>query len=253
MRNTFWISNLKAIVSLAVLLGCASLALPTAHAEFGGSEPKSVTTGASNGTPPSLPPRARPFGKSYSEWAAEWWKWYLAIPASTHPVLDETGENCEQGQGGKVWFLAGAFVVEERDCTVPVGKAILFPVINAECSTLEEPPFFGSNEQELRACVEAIQFSDADMLTVTVDGQDVRNPLRYRFTSPIFYFSIPDDNIIGVDTNTKGNEGQSVAGGYYIMLPPLSQGEHVIQFQGVLGTGPFAGFSQDVTYNLIVE
>src|SRR5262245_14062593 len=37
-----------------------------------------------------------------------------------------------------------------------------------------------------------------------------------------------------------------------MMLPPLSVGTHTIHFTGLLGGGPFAGFSQDVTYTITV-
>jgi hypothetical protein len=33
-------------------------------------------------------------GKTIGEWSAEWWKWAFAIPASTNPMLDKTGEFC---------------------------------------------------------------------------------------------------------------------------------------------------------------
>lgn len=210
-----------------------------------------------SGQPSVLPPTAKKYGKSYAEWTAEWWKWYAKIPASIHPAPDETGEYCDQGQDGKVWFLAGTWSSPiERDCTVPVGTAIFFPIINVECSTLEEPPFYGGNEEELRQCVENIGFSDADELIVTIDGKEVTNPLVYRLDelSPIFEITIPNDNILGVDIgDEEWMTGQSVAGGYYIMLPPLSRGEHVIYFKGVLGeNGLFPGFTQEVTYYLDV-
>ena len=39
--------------------------------------------------------------KTIGEWSAEWWKWALAIPASTNPMLDG---DCEQGQQGPFGF-----------------------------------------------------------------------------------------------------------------------------------------------------
>lgn len=209
------------------------------------------------GQPSVIPPTAKKYGKSYAEWAAEWWQWYAKIPASIHPASDEGGENCDQGQDGKVWFLAGTGdSPAERSCTVPVGTAIFFPIINVECSTLEPEPFYGSNEEELRECVENIGFSDADELVVIIDGKEVINPLVYRLDqlSPIFEITIPNDNILPVDIgDEEWMTGQSVAGGYYMMLPPLSRGEHVIYFKGVLGeNGLFPGFTQEVTYYLNV-
>ena len=37
-------------------------------------------------------PSSVPFGRTYSEWGDEWWRWLLAIPVRDNPNLDETGE-----------------------------------------------------------------------------------------------------------------------------------------------------------------
>ena len=59
----------------------------------------------------------------------------MGLPQENHPLFDETGEDCDVGQSGKVWFLGG--VINEtgsasRECTVPTGKAIFFPILNVE-------------------------------------------------------------------------------------------------------------------------
>jgi hypothetical protein len=69
---------------------------------------------ATGGNPNSgvLAPHAYPFGKSYGDWTAEWWKWQLKLPATNHPAFSLDGANCDAGQSGKVWFLTGAFTTE---------------------------------------------------------------------------------------------------------------------------------------------
>jgi hypothetical protein len=47
------------------------------------------------------------YGNTWGEWSARWVQWALSIPAATNPILDPDGENCELGQSGSVWFLAG--------------------------------------------------------------------------------------------------------------------------------------------------
>lgn len=66
--------------------------------------------------------------------AAEWWQWVLSIPESVNPLLDETGDDCVVGQRGPIWFLAGTFFggTAERECPVPSGTRLFFPVINSE-------------------------------------------------------------------------------------------------------------------------
>ena len=85
-----------------------------------------------------VPIKSHPFGNTYGEWAAKWWQWALGTPARINPLFDATGEFCDAGQKGPVWFLAstlgysgGEYGPVERDCTVPFGKSLFFPIINA--------------------------------------------------------------------------------------------------------------------------
>jgi hypothetical protein len=64
-------------------------------------------------------------GKTIGEWSAKWWQWALAFPASTNPMING---DCEQGQQGPVWFLAGVWG-EERPLTAPA----LFPEESISC------------------------------------------------------------------------------------------------------------------------
>ena len=33
------------------------------------------------------------YDKTYGEWTVKWWQWALGTPASSNPVIDETGRN----------------------------------------------------------------------------------------------------------------------------------------------------------------
>lgn len=207
----------------------------------------SVATGwAKNANAGILPPKAKSHGLSYEEWSARWWQWALSLPVDQNPFFDEYGcKNGANGQEGPVWFLTG--VLNEsgtavRDCTVPAGKALFFPLINVECSTVEDPPFCGENEEELRACVRAFKIDGA---FASIDGVPVGNLEGYSFESPLFDFDLPENNVLGL----AAGPGQSVSNGYYLMLAPLPVGEHIINFGG---SYPEFGFSLDITYNLTV-
>src|SRR2546423_13002944 len=79
-----------------------------------------------------FPLDSEPYDLSYIEWTGKWWRWALCIPKSNNPLLDSTGEHCAEGQTGPVWFLAGTTCKihsSERKCTIPSGKALLFPII----------------------------------------------------------------------------------------------------------------------------
>jgi len=201
---------------------------------------------AQNANPGILPPPARPHGSTYAEWSARWWQWALSIPADRNPLND--GSDClhvATGQRGQVWFLGGAIDVStsaERHCSVPAGKALFFPLINVECSTVEAPPFFGTTEAELRACADGFAFAD---VYAEIDGVAVSDLDRYLVQSPKFNFTLPPDNVLGVAPGV----GSSVSDGHYLMVAPLSAGEHVIRFGG---TYPDFDFSIAMTYHLTV-
>jgi len=81
------------------------------------------------------PPDSAPFGMTYGEWLAAEWQYALAIPASTNPALDSTGEYCGIGQsGGPVFFLVAS--------SVPAGHTGRLP--------REQPFAVGSTEEIAR-------------------------------------------------------------------------------------------------------
>jgi hypothetical protein len=198
------------------------------------------------GNPGVLPPQSNPHGHSYAEWSALWWKWALSMPLDQHPLADTAP--CSTGQSGGVWFLGGSFVSAEaeRNCTVPPGKAIFFPVLNTECSTIEPDPFHGDTAAELSACAKG--WVDGATGVCGVDGVPVQNLEMYRVQSPLFTFGpLPANNVLFIDV-PPGTTGQSVSDGYWLMLAPLSVGQHTIDVVGVFANG----FTFHITYNLMV-
>ena len=80
-----------------------------------------------NPNPNVLPPNSRPYGQTYGEWSAAWWKWALEKTAAQSPLLDTNGANCAIDQQGPVWFLAGTFGTStpvSRTCVVPPGTML---------------------------------------------------------------------------------------------------------------------------------
>ncbi|MCK6459332.1 MAG: hypothetical protein L6Q95_05500 [Planctomycetes bacterium] len=196
-----------------------------------------------NKNPGVLPPQSSPHGKTYGEWGAAWWEWAASIPADSNPLLDQTGESCHEGQSGKVFFLAGTFgetgVV--RECTIPTGTALFFPIVNVVAWAPED----GSDEDAVRALANALA-DEFDILEVEVDGTAIEDPGSYRAESPAFTLPAPEDGVLGLDAPRE----PAVADGFWIMLAPLSRGEHVVRIHG--GSTTF-GFEVEVTYLLAVE
>jgi len=195
-------------------------------------------------------------GQTYGQWAAEWWQWALGVPAPTNPLLDTTGEFCGQRQVGNVWFLAGSFETDPvvRECNVPRGKALFFPLVNVFYGAfLNDPPEFRTEDfvRDFGTCPFPVSG-----LSVVVDGFAIPNPERF-FTgeggsrSPLFNVQLPPDNVFGVDETVIPELVLSPVAeeGYYILLRPMSPGNHTIQ---IAAQGCFEGFSQDITYNLTV-
>jgi hypothetical protein len=172
-----------------------------------------------------------------------------------HPFFDENGSctNGANGQFGPVWFLTGVINVSGsavRNCTVPVGKALFFPILNAACSTLEGD---GETEEELRACATGL-INSVSNVAAEIDGVPIQNLYEdYRAPSPLFtYGPLPENNVLqlfGHDA-PAGATSLSVADGFYLMLAPLSVGQHTIHFTGMVGDPVI--FTLDITYNLTV-
>jgi hypothetical protein len=211
---------------------------------------------AKNANPGVMPPNAQPHGMTYGELSAAWWQWAFSLPIEQNPFFDENG-SCVNGANGQfefapVWFLTGVINVSGtavRDCTVPAGTFLFFPIINSECSTLEGN---GTTEEPLRACATAA-IDPVTTVAAEIDGVPVKNLTDYRFESPLFTFGpLPDNNVLqffGVDA-PAGATSLSVADGYYLLLAPLSVGQHTIHFTGTIG--PPVNFEVDITYNLTV-
>jgi hypothetical protein len=218
------------IVGLALLVGATLLSTPS----LGANTQATV-----------LPPNHDAYGMSYSQWSARWWQWATSMSLDNHPLADTA--DCSRGQFGKVWFLGGSFTPTggKRLCTVPKGKALFFPIVNVDCSSLETGDFYGGTPWARRACAMGIVDHVVDMAT-EIDGVPVENLTTYRATSPNLVFAVaPRDNVLGVDAGT----GELVADGYYLMVAPLPKGQHTIHFKGTFSQW---GVTVEETYTLTV-
>jgi hypothetical protein len=188
---------------------------------------------------------------------AKWWEWVLAIPPEDNPLL---GEDCDVDQKGPIWYLAGTTGgSDERECTIPEGKDILFPIVNVFCSEVTDEEFIkqiiNTMEEDippsqlklgLIGCAEFFM-DQVDILEVTIDGEEIASLEDFRVQSPIFKIAYPEDNVYGVETTTEPQK--SISDGFWILLEGLEPGEHTIEF-----TGGISGvFETSVTYHLTIE
>jgi hypothetical protein len=190
-------------------------------------------------------------GKTYSQWSTSWWQWAAGI-SKPSPAGDSTGVNCAIGQSGPVWFLVGTFgafgTSTSPRCSVPVGKAILVPIVNGESSTVERD---GTTDAELRACA-VDQINHVSQARLTVDGIPLINndatAAKFRFQSPAFTITFAPNNGFGV---RPPGTGMSVADGYWGLVKPLPVGLHEIDFSGIY-TDNGTSYSLDVHYAITV-
>lgn len=209
-------------------------------------------------SPVVFAPNSQPYGKSYGEWSALWWRWAYSLPVDGHPLFGEKND-CSAGQSGDVWFLGGTFtpgppdingnILGEatRHCKVPDGTALLIPILNGECSTIEGD---GTTDEELRPCAQAlVNATDLASLKLTVDGVPVGNLDSYRVESPLSTFGpLPENNLLG---KPAGSTSLFVGDGFYVMMRPQHLGQHRVHFEAI-AAGEGWSFSLDITYKVVV-
>ncbi len=170
-----------------------------------------------------------PFGKSWEKWAAMWCNWLLSIPRKKNPALDETGKYCSMNQiNENVWFLTGTFgniIPVKRDCTIPVGKAIFFPILEKEDSFQEDRDL--KTEEELKKRSEDAT-NGLIHIEATIDGENVDRLENYRVQSEVFDLIFPEDNVYDIRPGLT----RSVCDGYWLFIKPLQPGKHYVYFKG---------------------
>jgi len=191
------------------------------------------------------PADSKPFGKSYPEWAAIWFKFVFEYPVKDARLSDPDGSLCAVNQTGSVWILPGASNGEfTRRCVIPNGTSLLISPTDGYCNKRESN--VGDNEAEIRKCVKDDVDEDTYSYTI-LDGVKISNLHDVnRFQSVLF------------DLNYPPNEGpyKTVTDGVFLMLKPLPRGNHtLVQAAGATQPGESAdqGWNYKVTYYLEVK
>jgi hypothetical protein len=223
--------------------------------------PAAVAQADTNPNPGIVPINSQPGGMTYGQWSAAWWQYAYSLPNSDSPLFDATGGHCAVAQPfvaqSKVFFLAAAVFggTQTESCTVPAGTMVFFPVLNAEvdngCPVVSPPLTVADLASAAKSLIDP-----ATNLHASIDGRAVQNISSYRVTSPAFSFTLPaaSDNLCTFFAGSAsaaaapGSVVSPVVGdGYYLMLAPLSSGQHTITFGGEV-----PGFTLDVIYKLTV-
>jgi hypothetical protein len=201
----------------------------------------SVVRATSN--PGVVSPHARVQGLTYGQWEAKAFRYLFEIPADQNPGIGAPWTNCYLKRVGKVGVGVTFFLTSGTfNCQMPTGMFLFLPVIGTECSSVEPPPFYGETYPELRACAESFVIQD---LAVSVDGVPLKHLQDYISTSPLYTFTLPENNVLGLPAGTA----KSVARGLALMFTPFSPGKHTLVVHGAM---PDAQFIYTWTYNITV-
>lgn len=183
----------------------------------------------------------------YAQLTAQWWQWILEQPATGNPILDTTGADAANGQplmDVNVFFLAGNFGgTSARAFAVPANTALFLPLLNNVGLAPKPAPQPKPNTNQvpqLRTLYAAPLIDSVTELHATLDGVSLLSSVT-RIKSPVFHVTSPEDGFLGLGTFT------AVSDGYWLFLPPLTPGTHVLNFGGTSG-----GFTVDVTDTITV-
>ena len=212
-----------------------------------------------------LPPSSLPYGLSYQEWSAKWCQFFYGQSTNNMQPLGSPGI-CE-GPASQVLFLNGAPVstTATNHATITHDTSLFFPILafTADNTACPLSDFTTNSAETLAAEASAGWNAAATLTTCTIDGVAVpglENPTNSIYnvvSTPFSYTTAEKDNIVAVSEGEPCLPGgltvwPAVADGAYLMLAPLSPGEHVIHFVGVGGplSSPFVKL--DITYHITV-
>lgn len=206
-----------------------------------------------------VPLHARVGGRTYAQWGAQLWKSVYSEPRANNPIEDPDGTHCAERQpGGKVWFLHRNFGgMTERSCTIPHGKYLFFPLVDAfQDYPCPDPNFRPGPFQSLRSFLTngfgsipgANDLIDPfTILSAELDGRSIPRVAKYRSASGLVDF-VADISWKSLDPCVNGKHQKAVAAGYWLMLKPLPSGTHDLHFHAER-----PGCAIDVTYHLNIE
>jgi len=179
------------------------------------------TSEVENNIPTLFEPDDRPFGVSYAEWTAKWWKWWHSGPEE--PLVGQEDET------GNVFFLTTKKMerydnqVLQIHNTIPRDKAILFPVDKWISVGLAFTP-----DDQLKDVAKK-RIDMLPVVSISIDGISI---LPHRVQSDVFKIElkrdIPNPEVPSNSKKIVKGKYKAVGEGYWIFLKPnsLKNGNH---------------------------
>ena len=209
-------------------------------------------------------------GKTYSEWSAAWWQYYVSLPTTNNPFVYNLAYPVAplgKNQSGPVWFIGGNYSTGGNHSytnTILGGTGLFLLITDIEWDNANCPNLTSYTETQLRAFAQSNQ-NDATNMTCTIDGVPIAGltdvqTTPYRVQSTLFDYICPathntlhDLEGLSCYQNNSGTPYAvtgAVEDGVFLLISPLSAGSHVIH---VTGAYPSFGFTENWTQYLTVE
>jgi hypothetical protein len=174
-----------------------------------------------------------PYGKTWEEWAEDWWRYVMSIPKSQSPGLDSDGSRFDliSNTNENVLFFVGTYGGSaERYCQIRSNKAIFGPIMNYVSSFAENPKIISEDELKNHVRKDADDFKNMEFV---LNGRKLQNIEYYRIDSDVFELFCVNDNAFNIPSGVT----KAVCSGYYFFLKPLSRGFYDIRVQGSCSLG----------------
>ena len=168
-------------------------------------------------------------------------------------MFDSDGSHAHLGNLPSVFFLGGSFGGDAvRTFTVPLGKPIFFPVANA----LSFQNSISDTDASIRQ--DAKNFVDTQLLFISanVDGMSLNAELlNHRQASPpgltVSSVLLPELGFCWPNTDCASSpsytNGIAATDGYWLMLNPLSPGNHTITFSAAFADGTSLNITDNIS------
>jgi hypothetical protein len=199
-------------------------------------------------------------GRSYGEWAGQWWNWLYSSPASTNPALDTTGEFANENQTLDVFMLAGSFgSIESRSFTIPADMPVFFPITTTQADNCGVPVDMQLTDEELQAYAND-SVAAVTELNLEIDSETFASSpddfSAYLVAATEMSYVVPaDDSLYDLQgSDFEGECSPSFTAGYFVMIEGLPAGEHALHFSALTpGATPAEDFAIDVTDSITAE
>lgn len=208
-----------------------------------------------------LPPSSFPYGYSYQEWSAKWWRWTMGL--STNHLEGVGSPGICEGPASRVRFLdeLTESSTQTNHVIIPVETPLFFMIAasyydNTACPLSASTSY---TADQLAAMAVGVYNGNIVQITFTIDGvpvaglEDPINTVYYVVSPPLSYTTAEEGNVVAILEGEPCLPGGLTvypfeAVGTYLMLSPLSEGKHTIQLFynfGAYGT-------EDITFDITV-